>query len=435
MKSKILGWTTALCLFVALAMPLGLAAQDDAAQAKKAAVPQSFRGLDGAQPLDLVLDPADNPSGTTLEGGIEGCSIVFSPECGGVFKHILPTSGSFTATGSMIYGRVQSAAALLSDGRVLVTGGDQIQYGAILNSAEVYDPTTGKFSLTAGLMEIPRFDHTATLLKTGKVLVTGGENIIGRGRSELFNPATGTFTPTGGMSTARLGHAAVLLRSGQVLTLGGAEGVGTLPLATAELYDPTTGTFSPTGSMEGPRFGPTATLLTDGKVLVTGGRDINYNALSTAELYDPTTGIFTPTGKMRAARYLHQAILLRTGKVLVAGGWNQTTVLASAELYHPSTGSFTPTPSMKAARAELGIALLSNGTVLVTGGEDVNQNSLATAEVYNPVTASFTQTGTMGKQRAFPTVVALRNKTVLVTGGRGVSGGWVVSWANSELYH
>jgi hypothetical protein len=83
------------------------------------------------------------------------------------------------------------------------------------------------------------------------------------------------------MSTPRQLAGAALLRDGRVLVAGGSN--GTLQLATAEVYDPATGTFAPTGSMSLPGTGLHATLLTDGRVLITGG-------LAAAEVWEPSNG-------------------------------------------------------------------------------------------------------------------------------------------------
>jgi hypothetical protein len=92
-------------------------------------------------------------------------------------------------------------------------------------------------------------------------------------------------------------------------------------LASAELFDPTTGTITPTkGNMVDTRSSHTATLLDDGRVLVVGGVDSSGNSLLTAELFDPTTETFATTGMMEAARARHTATLLKSGKVLVTGG-------------------------------------------------------------------------------------------------------------------
>src|SRR6266481_8211280 len=133
----------------------------------------------------------------------------------------------------------------------------------------------------------------------------------------------GTFVPTGSLNTARIDHTVTLLNNGMVLVAGGDNFfIGAIPstnFASAELYDPATGTFTLTGSMATARDLQTATLLNNGKVLVVGGID-NSSALPSAELYDPATGTFTATGSMATARNLHTATLLNNGKVLVVGG-------------------------------------------------------------------------------------------------------------------
>ena len=120
---------------------------------------------------------------------------------------------------------------------------------------------------------------------------------------------TGTFTPTGNMSIDRIGHTATLLPNGKVLIAGGQTPgccffVPTI-FSSAELYDPATGSFTPTGDMTTARIGHTATLIPDGRVLVTGGFGLTdtgsgprWGPLTSAELYDPAAGTFSATGSM-----------------------------------------------------------------------------------------------------------------------------------------
>jgi N-acetylneuraminic acid mutarotase len=138
--------------------------------------------------------------------------------------------------------------------------------------------------------------HAATLLADGKVLVTGGFGQSGRGvvraSAELYDPSSGTWTVTGSMGGARLGHIAIQLGDGSVLVAGGFNSAppAEVAVASAELYDPNTGTWSDTADLVEARAGATATLLSDGRVLITGGFGSNSMPLVTAELYDPGSG-------------------------------------------------------------------------------------------------------------------------------------------------
>ena len=93
----------------------------------------------------------------------------------------------------------------------------------------------------------------------------------------------------------------------RVLILGGGG-------QTAELFNPTTGSFSPTGNLTVPRLAPSVTLLTDGRVLVAGGSSSNGTTDST-EIYDPTSGIFTAATSMNEPRQQQTATLLSDGQV------------------------------------------------------------------------------------------------------------------------
>jgi N-acetylneuraminic acid mutarotase len=147
---------------------------------------------------------------------------------------------------------------------VLVAG------GAYQASAEIYDPATGTWTLT-GSMSTGRDAHTATLLRDGRVLVTGGRRVNSLAQAEIYDSNTGSWSSAGTMSAARATHAATLLPNGGVLVTGGFDYGAGRTLATTETFDPATGSWTSAGSLSAARNLHTATLLPDGRVLVTGG--------------------------------------------------------------------------------------------------------------------------------------------------------------------
>src|SRR5262249_19019793 len=121
--------------------------------------------------------------------------------------------------------RTAHTATRLPDGKVLIAGGLHCSTdgSTVPDSAELYDPKSASFVLT-GAMNASRFGHTSPLLSNGKVLITGGGDSISGyplASGELYDPSTGTFTLTGSMRVPRLGHSATPLPNGKVLIAGG----------------------------------------------------------------------------------------------------------------------------------------------------------------------------------------------------------------------
>jgi len=345
---------------------------------------QEARGLHTATLLPnnkVLIAYGSNSSSYTEATGYVGLSSVEVYDPGtGTFTEIVGDDGAG------IFGHT---ATRLPNGKVLLAGGfvnSVWDYGGSTsyNEANLYDSATGEFSGT-GNMTASRGDHTATLLASGKVLIAGGADQdptgTGLASAELFDPASGAFSPTGNMTDARFMHAAALLNNGKVLIAGGAVSNTAAPLATAELYDPSTGAFTNTGPMTIGREQHTATLLADGRVLIAGGEIAassgNLQATASAEIYDPTTGTFSATGSMATARSFHTATLLPAGTVLVAGGGGDN---PTAEVFDPTTGTFSITGGMEVGRSGHTATLLSNGSVLVAGGG--LYLGLASAELY-----------------------------------------------------
>jgi N-acetylneuraminic acid mutarotase len=337
-------------------------------------------------------------------------------------------AGTFTKAGSLGVPRFGHTATLLPNGKVLVAGGSD-DGNNTLSSAELYDPATGKWTET-GALGAARCYHTATLLPGGKVLVTGGISFLGHfldralASAELYDSTTGKWTDAGDMNSERMNHSATLLPNGKVLVAGGSIYDGNIAtLTTAELYDPATGKWSQTGEMDTARAGHPAVLLPNGKVLVIGGKNsiATTDSLNDSELYDPVAEKWSPAAKMLfTGRCDHTATLLPNGKVLVAGGWygaGHNSFLA--ELYNPAADKWEKTGIMRVRRAAHTATLLPNGKVLVVGGGSATSanEGKATTELFDPATGNWTDAGETSVGRLNHTATLLANGKVLITGG------------------
>jgi hypothetical protein len=254
---------------------------------------------------------------------------------------------------AMTAARIYHTNTLLSGNRVLVTGG--FNGNVAVETAEIFTEATRSFSAT-GSMGVARGRHAAAPLPDGRVLITGGLVPAGVGpatiddkTAEVFDPVTGTFSPTGDMSVTRFNHSAIALNDGRVLVLGGNG------RKSAEVYDPSAGTFAPVGDMEVAHgLGHAAVKLLDGRVLVVGGDAGSIQPSAVVEIFDPATNEFTRVADMSTERMLHFALLIETdGSVLVGGGLNDAgDLLASAERYVPASNTWEPVPDMPVATAE-----------------------------------------------------------------------------------
>ena len=252
-----------------------------------------------------------------------------------------PSTGTWTLTGSMTTARNHHTATLLQNGQVLVAGGVTTVNGSYLtlSSAELYNPSTGTWTAT-GSMNEANSDFTATLLPNGQVLAAGA---FSNANAELYNPATGTWTLTGAMVFAPYDQFAMLLSTGDALVLDGIAVQG--KIAYAELYNPATGTWIyDSGNGKPGNTGQTVTLLGTQMVLSCGGTSGGYptktNILASCDLFDPSAQNDSVTGSMTIPRHRHTATVLQNGQVLAAGGEMESNVgkfsiTASAELYTP----------------------------------------------------------------------------------------------------
>jgi hypothetical protein len=330
-----------------------------------------------------LINPRDSHTATTLQSGK-----VLITGGGGVHSSLIaaselydPATGTFAGSGNLMVPRFNHTATLLNNGMVFIAGGqgsDGMGGFKALATAELFDPATGTFSLTGSLNKA-KTHHTATLLSNGKVLVVGGNGLgSDPGSAELYDPSTGLFSTTRSLNTPRDTHTATLLNDGTVLIAGGEN---SLPVVAVELYDPATGIFTTTGSLSTARVGHTAALLNSGKVLIVGGYNPSQNIAKT-EIYDPATKTFTASGSLNNPREFFTSTALGTGQVLVVGGVDSNNNLLGGELYDPTAGTFSLAGNLNDPRVSHTAALLNNGMVLIAGGNGIGALWVSPAETY-----------------------------------------------------
>ncbi|MFL6122652.1 kelch repeat-containing protein, partial [Actinophytocola sp.] len=214
-----------------------------------------------------------------------------------------PATLAWTAIGPMAEARTGHAAVVLGTGAVLVVGG-AVPTGdgeRALASCELYDPATKSWTAT-GSLATPRKGHQATLLPGGKVLVTGGDavpaipyRVESLASAEVYDPSTGVWQPVDDLpGGGRSGHRCVRTRRGAVVIGGVGRPRATAGYRDAVTFNPATGSWTPTGALATGRWDFAAVDLADGRVLAVGGRALTGPAApgpaqlaTTAETYLP----------------------------------------------------------------------------------------------------------------------------------------------------
>lgn len=298
-----------------------------------------------------------------------------------------PQAGIFTRTGDMNFSHSYHSSILLSDGKVLIIGGETTENingklaNVVKNKPEIFDPATNKFSIIDNIsgtnytengfdlnnvkvnnvhyiVNSDKYGHkpVLTLLPDRKILITGGitQNIYGNDYSldnaSLYDISENKFYSTGKMLKSRYKHTVTLLKNNKILIIGGEHLGKTLSynhfLSESELYDIYTRKFSLTGNLIQRRSNHVATILKNGNLLVTGGnsdlpqqKSLPYNERGLfSEIYDVSSGKFIQIDKMIfSKRFYHQATLLKDGSVLITGGFkNPGESYKEAELYIPN---------------------------------------------------------------------------------------------------
>lgn len=377
------------------------------------------------------------------------------------------TLGVITPASDMSIARRAPIAVVLSDGRVLVAGGGDQTQGQASIPADVFDPSTGRFTPIAGDGPTGDGGGSAVLLPNGRVLLIIHNLNETASRAYVFDPVARAFRRLAADRPANspvfgVDPSLALLNDGRVLIAGGRADVYKADLlASAQLFDPTAETFTATGSMSVARYRHAMATLADGRVLIAGGEGrIDFDPvtgepvppddLASAEIYDPSTGAFTPTGGMSKVRGATLAAPLPDGRVVVMphrgpfSEWRVAVGQSAAfdwtepvpvEIFEPRSDAFLAAdPAPRAASAE---TIVLGGAILVTGviGEAASASPLETWAAIHDLRTGVTEPAT-APRAWFATPVTLADGRVAFFGGMNpVSDNWpgdAVPWV--DLY-
>ncbi len=267
------------------------------------------------------------------------------PDCVPVFFN--PSTQAWTDAPQLPNRRYEGEATMLTDGRVLITGGIPVNAGyppsptSDAKIADVFDYRTNAWA-PSGTMSVGRSTHTATLLRDGRVLIAGGQPQEANPVCEIYDPRTGTFTIVAPLNTGRFGHAAAIQPDGDVLVIGGLNANGFTN--TVERYDIATNTWSYEAALSVIRNGSATVPLPDGRVLVAGGGSTPASQ-SSSEVWDPMTRAWIPGPSGFVAMASANGSILPDGRVLVFNEYDRTSVI-----FTPSATPAASKPSILAGQ-------------------------------------------------------------------------------------
>jgi hypothetical protein len=309
----------------------------------------------------------------------------------------------------------QQVSAYLPSQSILLAGGQNGNYNTFYNGAYLYTPgatpgTGDTLVASSGVLGVARAGSAKVTLSDGRILITGGQGAGGPVNNvDIYDPWAAHYPPAGGNT---------LYPGALYYVASGNLGVGKAGVA-GDFFAQAISTKN--SALLTPRIGHTATLLNDGRVLIAGGQDNNGNYLSSIEIWDPAAnsgaggfyyigtatrgGAATPNptpGTLLTPRAHQNAVLLNNGDVLIFGGINTKGALSSAEIINPNwvlpiCSTQTPIPcatapttlnasqpasSLNVARTLASATLLQNGSALVTGGY-TGTAGLESTEVFN----------------------------------------------------
>jgi Kelch motif/Galactose oxidase, central domain len=296
-------------------------------------------------PAAAMPHPVANPAAVVLRddrvlvaGGSDGTG-------GAIDKTILYDTGSnsWVPGSPLLEPRRQGQVVALADGRVLLVGGDNQSEG-LLDSVELYDGVSWRPGVPVPYR--PGVQFSLTLLTDGRVLLAGGlaTAFSSIASAALYDPLNDAWERLPDMSVPRLGHSATRLLDGRVLVAGGTTSSGTPDsvLRTTEIFNPATKTWTASGPMAARRNFHRAVRLLDGRVLVAGGAQFGGVDLREAELFYPQVSRWVEVAPMQHRRAAHTLTPFPDGSVLAVGGLDQAGQIGPFPALVLETELFTP---------------------------------------------------------------------------------------------
>jgi hypothetical protein len=328
--------------------------------------------------------------GTELRITLEGNRVTLAADTRGLDFPIV-IDPTWSSTGAMATARFDHAATLLNDGTVLLCGGYETSTSLETSTVEIFDPVSITFHSAENLAGA-QHDLSAITLLDGKVIVFGWE----LNQTELYDSSTGHWMTSAG-PTLESSFNSIRMKDGRVMAGGGINVLNGNKVC--KIYDPGTGNWSSTTDMNVNRFSLAYSVLTDGTIMASGG------AISaTCELYDVQQQTWTMTGSMSSNTGFHLAPVLNDGTVLSFG------TASTSEIYDPVAGTWSSTGSKSANQGGSG-CLLDFGSAFWAGCTP------STRELYNPATRKWTSVySSVNVSRVALTTTLLKDGRVLVAG-------------------
>lgn len=350
-----------------------------------------------------------------------------------LFAAPIYANNTWSLSGDMNFPHRYHSATLLNDGRILVAGGNIDGHSQV--ETELWDPGTGIWTLT-GSLNTSRAWHSATLLEDGRVLVVGGSSQsdgqldVTLDSAEIYDPSTGQWSAAASMSEPRTGPAAVRLNDGRVLVMGGLS--NNLFTTSVEIYTPDTNSWQSAAPLPPPGGAPSATLLTDGRVLAVMSDGVS-------EIYDPANDTWVPTAPLNTPRQ-GETTLLDDGRVLLSGGsivvdyvdlFPVLDCKLATEIYNPVTDKWSLAGNMVVGRTGHTTLRLPDGKVLAVGASNACGGGEQSAEIFDPKTAKWSATDSTFTHHSGPVAVLTSNGGVMLSGGSGL---YEISLNSTEIF-